>query len=482
MEFYGDSPQYVIPPSGESVLKNFASRVDKIVAASIDRYMWGRGFQKVESLGCYEKTRNGGVGESKNYVRVTVPDANGKGGGLVTSYGNSFYSESKHNYSADFETIRTNLAREISPVRSLPVIDEIDAVITTLDNVRNNLAVTVTADASRTTNVASAIKTIQSLDRFITGGNYASFTTYVTNRIPGVVDAIGAVVASLLSVVQAEKAAIVTFRNDLGDGMDKLAKELGNRDSSVTLADVLAVVSWGIGAVSTVGTGGTSVLAKLAVDSAVSVVSTISYMAEKQSATANCLGWGIDAGPKAVRELLVSWNAETSVSHALFDAEEQLAVFINLTNSIVNGDPDPYDLNPVLMQGKASGLSVNDLTAVRDIAQKTFPMLTGALRESANQLLGKSLSTALSRSRAVGRGPSGIAREYNELNSFVVDALNILADELDEVADSVKNFVTDLENAEAESAARLTGSASDLHPKLPKVYPKKQYSEKRQEQ
>lgn len=482
MEFYGESPQYVITPSGGSVLKDFASRVDKIVAASIDRYMWGKGFQKVESLGCYEKTRNGGVGESKNYVRVTVPDANGKGGGLVTSYGNSFYSESTHNYSADFETIRTNLAREISPVRSLPVIDEIDAVITTLDNVHNDLTVTVTADASRTTNVASAIKTIQSLDRFITGGNYASFTTYVTNRIPGVVDAIGAVVASLLSVVQAEKAAIVTFRNDLGDGMDKLAKELGNRDSSVTLADVLAVVSWGIGAVSAAGTGGTSVLAKLAVDSAVSVVSTISYMAEKQSATANSLGWGIDAGPKAVRELLVSWNAETSVSHALFDAEEQLAVFINLTNGIVNGHPDPYDLNPVLMQGKASGLSVDDLTAVRDIAQKTFPMLTGALRESANKLLGKSLSTALSRSRAVGRGPSGIAREYNELNSFVVDALNSLADELDEVADSVENFVTDLENAEAESAARLTGTASDLHPKLPKVFPKEQYSEKRQEQ
>lgn len=171
MEFYGESPQYVITPSGGSVLKDFASRVDKIVAASIDRYMWGRGFQKVESLGCYEKTRNGGVGESKNYVRVTVPDANGKGGGLVTSYGNFFYSESTHNYSADFETIRNNILHEFKPVKSLPVIGEIEAVEAKLDRVRNDLTVNVTSSDDRATDVASKIETIQSLDKHILGGN-----------------------------------------------------------------------------------------------------------------------------------------------------------------------------------------------------------------------------------------------------------------------------------------------------------------------
>lgn len=477
MEFYGDSPQYVIPPSGGSVLKDFAARVDKIVAASIDRYMWGRGFQKVESLGCYEKTRNGGVGESKNYVRVTVPDASGKGGGLVTSYGNSFYSESTHNYSADFETIRNNILHEFKPVKSLPVIGEIEAVEAKLDRVRNDLTVNVTSSDDRATDVASKIETIQSLDKHILGGQYAELTGQVTNRIPKVVNAIGAVVACLLSVVRAEKEALITFRNDLGNAMDKLVEELNNHDSSVTLAEVFAVVGWAFEAATVVGTGGTSAIAKFAVNT-VSSVCSISYSATKKDATASGIGWGIDAGPNAVRQLLVSRKAGGSVSAALFETEEQLAVFVNTTNGVVINDPRPYDLEPFVMQGKASGMAVERLDTVWSIADKSFPALTGILRGAAQTLAGATLSTALSRSWEVGRGISGAAPEYNQLNSFVIDALNALADELDEVADSLKKYVTDLDSTETESSAALRAVANDLHPKLPSVYSDALYSEK----
>ena len=481
MEFYGDSPQYVIRPSGGAVLADFTSRVNKIVVASIDRYLWGEGFQKCKSLGYYEKTRSGNIGERENYLRVSVPNADGSGGGVVDSYGHFYYSEANHNYAADFQKIRNNVLHEFAPLKSLPVVAEIDSVAEKIDAVRNDLSVEVTSSSYRTTGVASSIKTIQSLQQLIRGGNYADFASYVTNRIPGVVDAIGSIVACMLSAVQAEKDAIVTFRNDLGNAMDQLAKELDGRGSSITLADVLAVVSWALGAASTIGTGGTTAIAKLAVDSVITV-STISYSASKQSATASGIGWGIDAGPKAVRELLVSRKADSSLSAALFDAEEQLGVFLNLTNKLVIGSPEPYDLHPYFMQGKASGMSVEDLDAVRSVAVDTFPALTDALRSSAKELAGISISTALSRSWEVGRGVSGIAPEYNQLNSFVVDALNALAEELDEVAYSLKKYVTDLENSEAESAAALTTAANDLHPKMPKVYSDQFYSEKRRHQ
>ena len=88
MEFYGESPQYTIPTKVASSDKAFTSRVDQIVVASIERYMWGKGFDKRSAY--WEKTRSGGLGEKDNYVRVSFPDGSGKGGGLVTYRGNFF--------------------------------------------------------------------------------------------------------------------------------------------------------------------------------------------------------------------------------------------------------------------------------------------------------------------------------------------------------------------------------------------------------
>lgn len=81
MEFYGESPQYTIPTKVAPSDKNFTSRVDQIVVASIERYMWGKGFDKRSEY--WEKTRNGGLGEKDDYVRVTFPDGSGKGVDLL---------------------------------------------------------------------------------------------------------------------------------------------------------------------------------------------------------------------------------------------------------------------------------------------------------------------------------------------------------------------------------------------------------------
>ena len=90
MEFYGESPQYTIPTKVASNDKGFVSRVDQIVVASIERYMWGKGFIKCSEY--WEKTRSGGIGEKDDYVRVSFPDGSGKGGGLVTSQGYFFHT------------------------------------------------------------------------------------------------------------------------------------------------------------------------------------------------------------------------------------------------------------------------------------------------------------------------------------------------------------------------------------------------------
>ncbi len=473
MEFYGESPQYTIPTKVASSDKGFVSRVDQIVVASIERYMWGKGFFKRSEY--WEKTRSGGIGEKDDYVRVSFPDGSGKGGGLVTSQGYFFSYEIHQDYQADFDTIRNNVAYECKPLKNFPSEEAMSGVVRTLLQIRDSLSV-----SDGRTDIGNAILVIQGADELIKGGNYYQFMKNVANSLPGVIQSLSDLVACMHSAVESNRRAVCNFLFDIGPAMDKLVEELKDDGRTISLSDLLAVARWTLTEIGASATAGPVGWASIAVDSVIGAVKTIEYAAERQAAVASGIGWGIDAGPEAVRSLLTSKSKASSLSGTLFDAEEQIAIFLNSTSKIVNDRRESYDFHPVAIKGRASGLSIDDLESLRSMADEAFPEVASGLRSAANKMAGLGYSSAFSRDWAIGRGTNGISVELNALGDFVISSLNAVADEVENVGYSLHDYVNDVERTEQESAAALARAANDQSPQAVHVVSNSLYSSKHQ--
>lgn len=473
MEFYGESPRDTIPTKVAPSDKNFTSRVDQIVVASIERYMWGKGFDKRDAY--WEKTRSGGVGEKDDYVRVTFPDGSGKGGGLVTYQGNFFLYEMHYDYQADFDTIRNNVTYECKPLNNYPSEGAMNGVVTTLLQIRDDLSV-----SDGRTDIGNALLVIQGADELIKGGNYYQFMKSVANALPGVVQSLSDLVACMHSAVESNKRAVCNFTFDIGPAMDSLIEELKDHGESISLNDLLAVARWTLTELGASASAGPVGWAKIAVDSVIGAVKTIEYAADRQAAVASGIGWGIDAGPKAVRSLLTSRSEASSLSGALFDAEEQIAIFLNSTSKVVNDRRDSYDFHPSVIKGRASGLDIEDLESLRSLADEAFPEVSSGLRAAANRMAGLGYSSAFSRDWAIGRGTNGISVELNALGDFVISSLNAVADEVENVGYSLHDYVNDIEQTEQDSAAALARAANDQSPQAVHVVSNSLYSSRHQ--
>jgi len=473
MEFYGESPQYTIPTKVAPSDKNFTSRVDQIVVASIERYMWGKGFDKRSAY--WEKTRSGGLGEKDDYVRVTFPDGSGKGGGLVTYQGNFFSYEIHHDYRADFDTIRNNVTYECKPLKNYPNEEAMGGVVTTLLQIRDDLSV---SDAR--TVVGNALLVIQGADELIKGGNYYQFMKNVANALPSVIQLLSDLVDCMRSAVESNKRAVCNFTFDIGPAMDRLVEELKDHGDSISLSNLLAVARWTLTQLGASASAGPVGWAKIAVDSVIGAVNIIEYAADRQAAVASGIGWGIDAGPEAVRSLLTSRSKASSLSGALFDAEEQIAIFLNSTSKLVNDRSKSYDFHPVAIKGNASGLDIEDLESLRSLADEAFPDVSSGLRDAANRMAGLGYSSAFSRDWSIGRGTNGISVELNALGDFVISSLNAVADEVENVGYSLHDFVNDVERTEQDSAAALARAANDQSPQAVRVVSNSRYSSKYQ--
>jgi len=447
--------------------------VDQIVVASIERYMWGKGFDKRSAY--WEKTRSGGLGEKDNYVRVSFPDGSGKGGGLVTYRGNFFSNEIYHDYQADFDRIRNNVTYECKPLKDFPSKDAMGGVVTTLLQIRDDLSVN-----DGRTDIGNAIRVVEGMDELIKGGNYYDFMKNVAEALPAVIQSLSDLVACMHSAVESNKRAVCNFMFDIGPAMDKLVEELKDHGDSISLSNLLAVARWTLTQIGASASAGPVGWAKIAVDSVIGAVNTIEYAADRQAAVASGIGWGIDAGPEAVRSLLTSKSTASSLSGALFDAEEQIAIFLNSTSNTVNNRRKSYDFHPIAMVGHASGLAIDDLESLRSIADKAFPEVASGLRDAANRMAGLGYLSAFSRDWAIGRGTNGISVELNALGDFVISSLNAVAEEVENVGYSLHDFVNDVERTEQESAAALARAANDQSPQAVRVMSASLYSSKHQ--
>ena len=210
-------------------------------------------------------------------MRVSMPDERGNGGGVI-SYEGTPKIISVFDYAAEFEKVRNNVRQACSPLRSLPQSDEMEKVCTELRQVRDKLCVNGALSASD--GVAGYVTTIESLDDFIKGGQYAKISNQVSGSIRNVIEAIYQVVNCLHSVIEAEKAAVDDLLDALPTVLDKLPKELDNSWDAVKVQDVLKVAGWIVKAATAVASGGVSPIVKTLADVALDAMKTIVYSPE----------------------------------------------------------------------------------------------------------------------------------------------------------------------------------------------------------
>jgi hypothetical protein len=464
LETFGDSGSTFVPNVGS--IYGFDLKVDRIAAAAIDRYMSGLGFEKMD--GYYWQSTQGSLHtESVVTLRVSRPDEWGNGGGVI-SYEGKPAVISTHDYLADFQKVKNSVREACSPLRSLPQSGEMEQVCSQLREIRDGLC--VNGDLSSSDGVAGYVTTIETLNSFIKGGQYAKFTTQITGTLRNVIDAIYQVVNCLHSVVEADKAAIDDFLVALPKAMDALPKKLDDSWNTIKASDVLKIAGWAIEAATAVASGGTSLILKTLANVALDAMSTIVYSPESGEAKGTGIGYGIDAGSNAIKSIIVSQDNEKSLSGALNAAEKDLAAFVNSMIRVVSSNPKPYDFHPYYLQGRSAELSVTDLDAVRSVVDDAITPLAHELRTASSSLAGLRVGSAFSRSFKIGRGPHGVLAEFNELNTFAMSALNALADELDDIGHSVKRFVGDVERSEEASAANLNTVGRDIAPRLPTSY------------
>ena len=464
METFGDSGSTFVPNVGS--IYGFDLKVDRIASAAISRYMNGCGFSKGDGY-YWAGVQGSRHSEHLVIMRVSMPDERGNGGGVI-SYEGTPKIISVFDYAAEFEKVRNNVRQACSPLRSLPQSDEMENVCTELRQVRDKLCVKGALSASD--GVAGYVTTIETLSGFIKGGQYAKFSNQVSGSIRNVIDAIYQVVNCLHSVIEAEKAAVDDFLDALPTVLDKLPKELDDSWDTINVQDVLKVAEWVVDAATAVASGGASMIVKTFAKITIGVMSTIVYSPKDGEAKGSGIGYGLDAGANAVKSLIVNQDNDKSLSGALNSAEKELALFVNAMIRVVCSSPQPYDFLPYYLQGKSEELNVSDLGAVRSIADDAITPLAVELRSASSTLAGLSVGSAFSRSGNIGRGPHGVLAEFNELNAFAMSALTALAEELDDVAHSVKRFIGDVEESEEEAAVNLNRVGRDITPQLPVSY------------
>ena len=436
-------------------IDNCDAKIDAIVVASIDRYMTALGYMK--RGGYYVADMSDDDGDQA-YIYVVRPNNKGEGGGAVETVGHIYVSSvERHRYKDDFAYIRTTIQKACSPLHdSLPAVGELENLCSQIDTIRVKLNM---SSSGQEGTISSYVASIEGLANLIRDGQYAAITTSVVFRVRSVISSIGAVVASLQSIAQSEKDVIEAFQKNLGPAMDKLAAELPHKKASITLAGVLSVVTWATEAVEAVSSKNVAGGLKAGI-TAIQGIYAFRFQESKGNAQAAGLGQGRDAGARAVNESIMS--GKKSLNQALRDAEDKLAELVNGLGRKINSQMECFDIEPRPILMKANALEVS-CGGVRSVADEALPKLAGKLRAVAGEMSGLNASLVFSRHRSIGRAPNGVAPEFNKMATFVVDALNALAYDLETFGYSLHDYVCDIEETEGKAASRLLGVA----PKYP---------------
>lgn len=124
---------------------------------------------------------------------------------------------------------------------------------------------------------------------------------------------------------------------------------------------------------------------------------------------------------------------------------------------------------PVLLIGWAAGKRLSApllrwpqlITALNTFARGDLPTLSNKLKEVVQELNAINYSKAFSRSGYIGIGQNGINSAYVSMKDLICDLLLDVADDTNDMAYCLEQFLSDVNLTEEQSAAALRAAGQD---------------------
>jgi hypothetical protein len=419
-----------------------------LALAAIDYYMYLEGFENKGDL--YEKIllKRHLVSGHKAVIRtVTRPDANADGGGVCSESAKIVDSQVNRDFAGEFSDIKRGVVNVVTPWLSLPDAREMNEVSCAISK-----AYDLIKDQSDIADLAAYIK--DEIVKTVTDGQVSRVAKAYAYGIGSTIHNISDLVKVLYDVVSKNEEMMGGVLESRSDIFEKFVAKL-NVNDGVDIKVLISVLQWAVGQIPNLVTGNYVGFVTGLASGGLSLANANLSKTE----SVDTVGYGTG---EAARVLNTYFTTQNNNLRAL---EQGLSAFLDREYVRISAAQSGYSLGLEKSVEEASSVSptfaIADKGALNTLVRDDLPTLSNKLKEVVQELNAINYSKAFSRSGYIGIGQNGINSAYVSMKDLICDLLLDVADDTDDMAHCLEQFLSDVNLTEEQSAAALRAAGQD---------------------
>ena len=419
-----------------------------LALAAIDYYMYLEGFENKGDL--YEKIllKRHLVSGHKAVIRtVTRPDANADGGGVCSESAKIVDSQVNRDFAGEFSDIKRGVVNVVTPWLSLPDAGEMNGVSLALSKAHDLIK-------AQSDIVDLAVNIRAKIDKTVTYGQVAAVAGAYAGSVESTILNISDLVKTLYDVVSKNEEMMGGVLESRSDIFEKFVAKL-NVDDGVDIKVLISVLQWALEQVPDLVSGNyVGFVTKLA-----SGGLSLADAALSKKESVDTVGYGTG---EAARVLNTYFTTQNNNLRAL---EQGLSAFLDSEYVRISAAQSGYSLGLAEeveeVGSMPSTFAIEDKQGLSVIVTQDLPKLSKKLNEVVQELNAINYSKAFSRSGYIGIGQNGINSAYVSMKDLICDLLLDVADDTDDMAYCLEQFLSDVNLTEEQSAAALRAAGRD---------------------
>lgn len=419
-----------------------------LALAAIDYYMFLEGFVKEGSL--YKKgvLKRDLVSGHKAVIRtVTRPDANADGGGVCSESAKIVDSQVNRDFAGEFSDIKRGVVNVVTPWLSLPDAREMNNVSFALSKVYDLIKA-----QSDIADLAANINT--KIVKTVTHGQVSQVANAYANGIESTILNISELVKMLYDVVSKNEEMMGGVLESRSDIFITFLNKL-KVDDGVDIKVLISVLQWAVGQIPNLATGN---YVGFVTGLASGFLSLADASLSKEESV-DTVGYGTGEAARVLNTYFITQN------NNLRALEQGLSALLDSEYVRVSMAQSGYALGLAEEVEAASSMSptfaIEDKEALKTLVRGDLLKLSDKLKEVVQELDAINYSKAFSRSGYIGIGQNGINSAFVSMKDLIRDLLLDVADDTNDMAYCLEQFLSDVNLTEEQSAAALRGAGRD---------------------
>lgn len=420
------------------------AKCGSLALAAIDNYMHLEGFAEEGNL--YKKVllKRDLVSGHKAVIRtVTRPDSHENGGGACSESAKVVDTEVNRDFAGEFSDVKRDVVNVVTPWLSLPDAQEMNNVSCAISKARDLIKA-----QSDIADLAANIKA--KIERTVTHGQVSQVARAYAYSIESTILNISKLVEMLYDVVSKNEemmGGVLESRSDIiRNFLDKL-----NVDDGIDIKVLISVLQWAVGQDPNLVTGN---YVGFVTGLASGALSLADASLSKQESV-DTVGYGTGEAARVLNTYFITQN------NTLRALEQGLSAFLDSEYVRVSMAKSGYALGLAKEVEEAASMpltfAIEDKEALNAIVTVDLPSLSNNLNQVVQDLDAINYSKAFSRNGLIGIGQSGINSAFVSVKDLIRDLLLDVADDTNDIAYCLKQFLSDVNLTEEQSAAALRG-------------------------